>query len=496
MNPITLRVIERYAHARPGRTLLYWEDVALPLFRVTVDAVVQQRKPIRPIEEFVLRAVEAGVDTIDELADFLGLERPLIEEAVRSQWHADNLDYGPTPDDPTARLRLSNAGVRVLRELRLLTPERMELTVDFDRLTWKPRRLPLAGVLKPADLKDLGYREIPAKNRNRPELADISVDELTRLFRESGLRYLSTMDILSVRFIARVERIYDPAVMLVYGSPTMDQPLEVTFAIDGRLSEEHEQAFAEIGGAARLNLRLVEPAAQSDLLLDEQLRALMVPRETVERLQERIVLLESEQAETTSQRSSVGDGTGPLEPAPDIAAEQRAEELRRLKAELAEMKVRPVSVYEHPLLLQQALTETRRRLLIISPWIRANVVTSNFVTNLERLCRRGVRIHIGYGIDDKPATAPRDRDAERALERLSRQYDNFVFRRLGNTHAKVLIWDDNWVTTSFNWLSFVGDPDRTFRQEEGVLVTIREHVDERYQWFVEMIESGAASAYD
>ncbi|CAM5270171.1 hypothetical protein SGLAM104S_02582 [Streptomyces glaucescens] len=43
-----------------------------------------------------------------------------------------------------------------------------------------------------------------------------------------------------------------------------------------------------------------------------------------------------------------------------------------------------------------------------------------------------------------------------------------------STLAKVLVYDDVWVTTSFNWLSFKGDLDRTYRMEEGSLVRNRQ----------------------
>jgi hypothetical protein len=36
------------------------------------------------------------------------------------------------------------------------------------------------------------------------------------------------------------------------------------------------------------------------------------------------------------------------------------------------------------------------------------------------------------------------------------------------------------VRTSFNWLSFRGDPDRTFRDEQGFCVTRASIVDEVY----------------
>ena len=49
--------------------------------------------------------------------------------------------------------------------------------------------------------------------------------------------------------------------------------------------------------------------------------------------------------------------------------------------------------------------------------------------------------------------------------------------RLGDTHAKILIKDDDWlVITSFNWLSFRGDPKRTFREEWGTRVAIPDQV--------------------
>jgi hypothetical protein len=70
--------------------------------------------------------------------------------------------------------------------------------------------------------------------------------------------------------------------------------------------------------------------------------------------------------------------------------------------------------------------------------------------------------------------------------------DQFVVRRFGYTHAKVLIWDDKWVTTSFNWLSFKGDPRRTFRQQEGVLVAIKAKVDKRYEGYLAQFEAEQA----
>ena len=63
--------------------------------------------------------------------------------------------------------------------------------------------------------------------------------------------------------------------------------------------------------------------------------------------------------------------------------------------------------------------------------------------------------------------------------------------RLRNTHAKILIYDGNWINTSFNWLSFRGDSDRTYRMEEGTLVAILSRVDKEYAHYRALIEQQA-----
>jgi hypothetical protein len=44
------------------------------------------------------------------------------------------------------------------------------------------------------------------------------------------------------------------------------------------------------------------------------------------------------------------------------------------------------------------------------------------------------------------------------------------------------------VTTSFNWLSFKGDPDRTYRMEEGSLILNRQITDTQYTRYLGLID--------
>ncbi|MHC5721195.1 MAG: phospholipase D-like domain-containing protein, partial [Nostoc sp.] len=94
-----------------------------------------------------------------------------------------------------------------------------------------------------------------------------------------------------------------------------------------------------------------------------------------------------------------------------------------------------------------------------------------------------MQIFIGYGLgekDEKRSSA--DIQAEKNLQKLASQYSKtFTLKRLGDTHAKILISDTKFaVATSFNWLSFKGERDRTFRDERGTLVSDSHKIDELF----------------
>ena len=57
--------------------------------------------------------------------------------------------------------------------------------------------------------------------------------------------------------------------------------------------------------------------------------------------------------------------------------------------------------------------------------------------------------------------------------------ENLKIVKLNNTHEKVLVSDDKFmVVTSFNWLSFRGDPNFGFRQETGIYTESKDCIRE------------------
>jgi phosphatidylserine/phosphatidylglycerophosphate/cardiolipin synthase-like enzyme len=154
------------------------------------------------------------------------------------------------------------------------------------------------------------------------------------------------------------------------------------------------------------------------------------------------------------------------------AAKPKVRTPGELKVKPSAALVQPVPVYEHPRLMREAMRSAKERLIIISPWIRAAVVDDAFISELKALLKRKVDVHIGYGLGSADSAGPKDIKALNRLKGLTSNHQNFHLVHLGDTHAKVLIVDvSQLVITSFNWLSFAGDPGRTFREEWGMMTT-------------------------
>ncbi len=427
----------RFGNARPGLELIAVEDAAVPVTVLRADVLAQERKELPVTEEFTLRYVALGVETPDEIAKYLGLEAVHVIEAAAAQLSLNNLRRRA---DGT--LALTVQGADVASTLAATQPVLRQLPVVFDRLTWSIADYKERQLLEKREAQERGMIILPAARNARIGLEDLTPAEFNALIVGDRLQ------VLRIHKVAVKVHRYLPVHMLVYGDLSRRE-LQLGVCIGDDLAVQHGLALDQVQAVERLGLSLGE--AEPRPLLDADLEAARTHGEPA---------TESPQAESKL-------------PIPDVADPQ----------------VRPVSVFEHPDLLAEALRSAAERVLIISPWVRRAVVDTPFIAALEQLLRRNVRVTIahGYGPDDRGS----DQDALTRLQNLATRYVNLSVVRLRNTHAKVLIVDGRWVSTSFNWLSFKGDPERTYRMEEGTLVSIPDRVDEAYDRYLEMIEDQA-----
>lgn len=443
----------RFADRRPGLELVDIVEAVVPVTLARVEVLAQERKPIQLLDEFVLRFVRSGISDIDVLAGLLGLTNEQVTSAVADQISADHVtNFG-------GRLALTPLGLAAATELASVSPILTPLPVAFDRLTWSVEDYPRSTLIKKRDAEEAGMYVLPAKKHARIGIDDVSAERLNEILPQKKST-TAHVEVLRVRKInSQNQHLYVPAHLLVYGNLS-DRSLELALAIDGDLKEAHGLELAAQDTAVSLGITIGAPAERP--VLEPELESLRVSSQ----------------------------------PAGDLSPHPR-DEPKTVHREVDspptpdEPLVRGVTVFEHADLLAQALQSARKRIMIISPWVRRAIVSTDFRADLERRLRAGVRVHIahGFGPDDSDS----DADAIRQLENLQTRYqDKLSIVRLTNSHAKILIFDETWISTSFNWLSFKGDPRRTFRMEEGTIVKIPGAVDREYERLLEVLARGGA----
>jgi phosphatidylserine/phosphatidylglycerophosphate/cardiolipin synthase-like enzyme len=142
-----------------------------------------------------------------------------------------------------------------------------------------------------------------------------------------------------------------------------------------------------------------------------------------------------------------------------------------------------LDAHDHYPLLLNAIRTARFRLLILTPFLHERVVTDEFLKEMERLVRNNCKVYIGYGMPDSDFQKPTKSHLETVerLEKIARRFGNLVLKKI-DSHAKVLLQDELFVVLgSFNWLSFRGDPDRAFRDEQSVLIALPSMVERKFQ---------------
>ena len=465
---------------RAGYKLIAYGSVGLPLYRLTAVALCLAKKNLDPIEEFILRSVLVGTDCLEDVAGLLGLEPSVIESCMVELIRKECLRVLPADTADRRQVELTTKGSDLARDEENTVPVEQTVVFYVDGLTRAPRFHPSDALHRPSDLKNLGIPEIRAFPARPPGLAELDIKDVIDVVRLDTGRGESPRQLLRINSVERRDRVFLEAVALAYRAES-GGALQVAFAIDGRLSTEHETAFARAQGPEKTKVfrgihERAVPATIVEMLgepLSRQVKLAQAQGDADELRREARVV-----------KASLGAGPNDQAGQPTTStADDIGRRLQDVEAQIEKLEVRPLAVYEHPLLLKRAFEQAEERVLVISPWIRRAVVTQEFLRAIRRALDRGVRVYIGYGLGGNDKSEKRwDEDARAELEKLAGARKRFVLRRLGDTHAKILIVDRAFfVISSFNWLSFKGDPNQTFREEWGTLVTIPSVVDEYFQ---------------
>lgn len=424
---------------RDGMSIATYREIGLPVYRLNCVVTSQETGEIGAIEEFVLRSVASGVTSLQDLKVFLGLpEQVVVAQLGRSIF--DGMLEGIPGEVPRYRITLEGRERIEIASSSKLT--RSFLPLYFDAITRSLSLLQKVDLHHLEDLDLLGIGCIPPPRAVLPTPDELDLGQVDRIAGIESSTDPTKKKVVRVdSFVGRARVFFLRGVAVVFKSSDGRQ-INVSFAVDGRESEEHEIAYAEAASRSRLFGDMFDSTKRR-----RDIRA--ANREVRELIQ--------------SSGSRAQDQLG--------------------KAAAAPAGSRQVSVLEHPSILEGALRDAEDRVLIVSPCISASVVNESFIHLLGTTLQRGVNVTTIYGgAPSDPKERARDKEARQGLEALAQVFPNFRLVKRGNTRAKILLVDRRFVViTSFNWLSFKGDPDLPLREEEGYLLEDSAAVDECYK---------------
>ncbi|MDC2952643.1 phospholipase D-like domain-containing protein [Streptomyces heilongjiangensis] len=486
MTESAVEEVVRRLSKRPGYRLATYREVGLPFWDVPIRCRLLRRKPVGVLDEFVLKCIQADLRNSADVAKFLGIPEQVVHTIMGNLVNSGSLAAVATRTSEI-HYAVTEHGQKVVSDLAEITPEERTLRLAYDGLTRTYTVIDKAMRWRPRDLRQYDILEIPAFPVDPPSVGPGDTSSIGSALR--GVTETSEHELLTVVALdGKREKFFVRAISLVFQSVDRPEEIHVSFAIDGRVSEEHDLAFAKAEGLRKVGIvgQIADGDSPESLLSDDLLKQrtdeseVAAIRRTTERYRAQLSALEEKAAVVShEQREELVD--------------QAAEVARRLdeaETALEGIPVRVLEVHEHAPLLARALLSSSSRLLIVSPWIRAAIVDKEFLDNLRKLLEAGVNVVIGYGIGDDKSAREHDRQAEKQLQRLAAEHENFTFSRLGDTHAKVLVSDDSYaVVTSFNWLSFRGDPNRPFRDERGTMITIKPEIDRLYADYLDRAKS-------
>lgn len=471
------QIAERHSKFFPGYELVTFFEAGAPVYRVTLEVSILRERDLPVIDEFVLKMLDAGVCTVPEIASWLGIPEAAVYGGAAELLRADYITQVP---GSSPRLALAQKGKLALQTLKLMVPEVTTITFDVDAITGAiERRAP--GLLKSGSLKDHGLVSLRTRVP-KPSLETIEHGDVRNFLR--SLRnekvgkspFGELVDILSVQK-SYVE--YRRLQVLVFQEI---KGTDINFLVWDRKYRmpEHEQALKRMEYAG---IKVVPTHSRMEDSVTTQSRILDIDEEqsrrTAEALAEVRATRQQLEEHIEQEKSSDAKGRSPEEMAEDkrriAELEAQLREANEKERELLQ-QVRHLSVFEHRPLLEEAFEKAQHSVIVISPWLKRSGLDTTLLNLMEKSLSRGVTIYVGYGIsnreDDHDPTVLADLRALR-----DRYSDRLVLKEFGNTHEKILVCDDTFfVITSFNWLSFRGDPKRTLRQESGNYCGIPEKV--------------------
>lgn len=360
-----------------GMPLIDYLPIGLPIYLLSLDSLVAEKRNLMPVEEFILKAVLAGVRSTGDVVGLLGLGTEYGAKVVNSLSDDEYLSQTP-------QLALRPKGMAVLSEAGERRIEEKPVSLAWDPLTQSVVKTRLATLEAGRALGlDRMIRLAPPSTR-LPALVDLPLELPGNQLRdgEQLIRYLSVL--------RRTLR-YVPAVLLLYARSKGAEPL-ARVAVDGVIDNFSSDAIAKHELLPRLGI---------DSQFHRRLGAIAVEQriKPLEALPDNASLADLRKNKSTLQLS-----ISALERQDSAAAAAKLDakkaELIKVLQLLDQIPVRSLLPFEVPQLVEYALQKAKRQILITTTLPLASRLTPLRLLLLGQALKRGVKVRIL--ISDRP----------------------------------------------------------------------------------------------
>ncbi len=390
------------------------QEFYYPYFKIKCNCIFREKTELSIIEEIFLTAIKEGINDLKELETFLAIDKEVFEE-LAARLHIDKL-FVETPI-----LTLTDVGIKVLNDSGILTTQEDEKYVILDGIF---------GTSVSIDTTD-EKKQDKSKNKNnlrvqipypKTETLDKNVNNKalqTVLFESIKSTNNKEKEIYEIKEILDTYKFHKKYYALFFKNE--NNPKKVLILNNGEPNDYLTNIVSDFEqeGKSLFDLSKEAKKEHDELLKDKTIKEY-------------------------SEIDNLANGT-------------------------------QLGTYEHPKFFDYAFKYSKKEVVIVSPWIRWEVIKEKKIF-IENALKRNVKITFNYGMGE---IKDLDIESKEFFDKMRAKYNNllvYITRKVPD-HSKILICDRDWmITTSFNWTSFKGDINRAKRKERGTFLNDRREI--------------------
>ncbi len=398
-------------------TLYDIQEFYYPFYRIKCNCIFREKNKISIVEENFLEAIKCGIKDYESLENFLALDKEIFEE-VAAKLHIDNL-FIETP-----LLLLTEHGKKILEDGAKLSSVENEENVILDGITGNTSNEYIENEMKNDKSKNKNHLKVQIPYPKNETLDRIINNKAlqTILFEEIKKKDKKDKEIYEIKeILGKPFKIHKKYFSLFFKNN--ENPKKILIIKDGHPDDVMTNIINTIEQNGK-NL--------FDFSRDAQ--------------EENTRLFKQKNIYEYSQIDNLTNGT-------------------------------QLSTYEHPKFFEYAFKYSEKEVIVISPWIRWEIIKEK-KEDIENALKKKVKIIFFYGMGKKDDLDKKSKEFFIDMQKKYPSLLKFSTNNDINDHSKIIICDRDWmITTSFNWTSFKGDQSREERKERGSFINDRNEIE-------------------